>query len=118
MAEGDRFRGRRVLVTGAAGGLGQAMARAFHAAGAVLVLADRKVAELAAFARTLDPAIACHRYEQGELASLAGLAEAVGAIDVLVNNAGILFVKPLLETSPEAIDEVIRVNLIGPMVLA
>ena len=83
MTEPRRFEGQRVLVTGAAGGLGGAIARAFHDAGAKLAL-----------------------------------AEAAGDIDVLINNAGILHVEKLLEVTPEMIDRVVRVNLIGPMVLA
>ena len=118
MTEGPSFKGQRVLVTGAAGGLGQALARAFHGAGATLVLADRHAEALAAFARGLGRGIECHYYEQGELPSLAALAQAAGAVDVLVNNAGILLARPLIETTPEEIDEVIRVDLVGPMVLA
>jgi NAD(P)-dependent dehydrogenase (short-subunit alcohol dehydrogenase family) len=118
MAESRNFAGQRVLVTGAAGGLGGAIARAFHAAGATLVLADREADALTRFAGELGAGIACHHYEQGELASLAALAEAAGAIDILINNAGILHVEPLLEVTPEMIERVIRVNLIGPMVLA
>jgi len=112
-----RFAGKRVLVTGAAGGLGGAFARAFHDAGATLVLADRDEDGLARFAKTLGDGIECHRYEQGDLASIAALAKAVGAIDVLINNAGILLVSPLMETDPQTMAEVIRINLIGPMVL-
>jgi NAD(P)-dependent dehydrogenase (short-subunit alcohol dehydrogenase family) len=105
------------LVTGAAGGLGGAFARAFHDAGATMVLADRDGDGLARFAETLEHGIECHRYDQGDLASLATLTKAVGAVNVLINNAGILLVSPLMETDPKTIAEVIRVNLIGPMVL-
>ena len=118
MAAAQSFKGQRVLVTGAAGGLGQAFARAFHGAGATLVLADRHADALASFASGLGRGIKCHFFEQGDLASLALLAQLVGPVDVLVNNAGILLARPLVETSPEEIDEVIRVNLVGPMVLA
>jgi len=118
MADGPRFKGQRVLVTGAAGGLGQALTRAFYGAGATLVLADRHADALADFARTLGRGIKCHFFEQGDLASLELLAQRVGTVDVLVNNAGILVVRPFVETTPEEIDQVIRVNLVGPMVLA
>jgi NAD(P)-dependent dehydrogenase (short-subunit alcohol dehydrogenase family) len=111
------FVGKRVLITGAAGGLGGALARAFHEAGASLALADLDGDGLERFAATLGSGIECHRYDQAELASLAALAGAVGAVDILVNNAGILLVSPLLETNPATIDRVIRINLIGPMVL-
>ncbi|HLI10329.1 MAG TPA: SDR family oxidoreductase [Alphaproteobacteria bacterium] len=118
MEEAKRFAGQRVLVTGAAGGLGRALACAFHEAGAALVLADRDGEALDGFARGLGPGVERHRYDQAELGSLARLAAAVGEVDVLINNAGILLVKPLLETAPEEVDQVIRTNLIGPIVLA
>jgi NAD(P)-dependent dehydrogenase (short-subunit alcohol dehydrogenase family) len=110
--------GRRVLVTGAAGGLGQALARGFAAAGARLVLADRDAEGLAAFAGALGQDAERHVFDQEELASIAALAEAAGTIDILVNNAGVLLVKPLLETEPEAMRRVIAIDLVGPMVLA
>jgi NAD(P)-dependent dehydrogenase (short-subunit alcohol dehydrogenase family) len=112
------FTGRRVLVTGAAGGLGQALARAFAAAGARLVLADLALDGIEALARELPNGAECHRYDQAELGSIAALAERVGAVDVLCNNAGTLLVKPLLECTAEEIARVIAVDLVGPMALA
>jgi NAD(P)-dependent dehydrogenase (short-subunit alcohol dehydrogenase family) len=117
MTDSRRFDGQRVLVTGAAGGLGGALARAFHTAGATMMLADREGEALTRFATGLGAGIACHRYDQADLGSLAALAEAAGAIDILVNNAGILHVEKLLDVEPEMIDRVIRTNLTGPMVL-
>ncbi len=110
------FTGRRVLVTGAASGIGAAIASAFKAHGAVLVLADRDEAALAARARELGAD--SHRYDQADLASIAALAEAAGPIDVLLNNAGMLVHGPLLHQEPETIREVIAVDLVGPIVLA
>jgi NAD(P)-dependent dehydrogenase (short-subunit alcohol dehydrogenase family) len=118
LAQDIDFAGRRVLVTGAAGGLGQAFARAFAGAGAELVLADLNLDGIGLLAGELGGAAACHGYDQGDIASVAGLAARVGAIDVLINNAGSLLVKPLFESSPEEIERLIAVDLVGPIVLA
>lgn len=112
------FTGQRVLVTGAAGGLGCSLAQAFACAGAELVLADIDHAGLARVAATFERPVATHVYDQADLGSIAGLADAVGAVDVLVNNAAVLLVQPLLDSDPAAISRVINTNLVGPMVLA
>lgn len=112
------FSGKRVLITGAAGGLGQSLASAFAQAGADLVLADIDEPGLARVAGSFGVAAASHCYDQSDLASVAALAAAVGRVDVLVNNAAVLLVEPLLDTDPAAMRRVIDVNLVGPMILA
>jgi NAD(P)-dependent dehydrogenase (short-subunit alcohol dehydrogenase family) len=109
--------GRRACITGAAGGLGSALARAFAQAGAEPVLADLDADGVAALARELGEATAWHRYDQADLGSIAALAQAVADVDVLVNNAGILAVGPILEAEPEEIARIITVDLIGPICL-
>ena len=115
------FAGRRVLVTGAAGGLGSRMARAFRAHGAAVVLADRERERererLASLAAELDGA-EHHAFDQADPASVEALARAAEPVDVLLNNAGILHVGPFLEMAPEAIERMIATNLTGPVLLA
>ena len=112
------FDGKRVLVTGAAGGLGRAFVQAFAEAGADVLLADLDRDGMARAAAEFAPGAACLAYDQGDLASVAALARDAGPVDVLVNNAGILLVKPILDTEPEEMERVLRVNLLGPMALA
>ena len=112
------FDGKRVLVTGAAGGLGRAFVQAFAEAGADVLLADLDRDGMARTAAELTPGADCLAYDQGDLASVAALARDAGPVDVLVNNAGILLVKPILDTEPEEMERVLRVNLLGPMALA
>lgn len=111
------FSGRRILVTGAASGIGAAMAAAFKAHGGEVVLADRDSAGLEAQAQALGGA-ATHVYDQAELASIGAMVRAVGRVDILLNNAGINIVAPLLSLSPEQISRVLTIDLIGPIVLA
>ena len=56
-------------------------------------------------------------YDQADLASLERLARDAGPVDILINNAGLLLVKPIAETSPGEMRELVLVDLVGPMVL-
>jgi 3-oxoacyl-[acyl-carrier protein] reductase len=84
--------GRTALVTGASGGIGEAIARRLHAQGAGVILAGRRREALDALAAALGERI---RVEVAELADadaaerLVGRAEAYGGLDVLINNAGL-----------------------------
>ena len=111
LAQDLDFTGRRVLVTGAANGFGAAMADAFAAQGATLVLADIEEAPLRDVARRVGAE--AHVFDQSDPASVERLAQAAGAIDVLVNNAGMLVAKPLLETSLDEIRRLIDVDFVG-----
>lgn len=105
------FSGRRVLVTGAANGFGEAIAELFAAHGATLVLADREADALSEVAARLGAT--AHVYDQSDIASIDALAATAGDIDVLINNAGILIAKPLLETSIEEIRQLVDVDFVG-----
>ncbi|NIZ91286.1 SDR family NAD(P)-dependent oxidoreductase [Kineococcus rubinsiae] len=105
--------GRVALVTGAASGMGAAIAHAYAAEGAQLVLADRDAdrltaaaAELGAEAHALDVTDADAVREVVD-----GVAASRGRLDVLVNCAGILTEVPLLEMDVETFDEMIAVDL-------
>jgi NAD(P)-dependent dehydrogenase (short-subunit alcohol dehydrogenase family) len=112
------FTGKRVLITGAAGGLGQALSHAFSLHGADLVLADLEREALEQCAAHLPRGVEFHVFDQGSLQSIADLTAKVGVTDILINNAAMLLVKPILDCEPEEIEKLISVNLIGPMVLA
>ena len=105
------FAGKRVLVTGAANGFGAAMAKAFAAQGAALVLADLEADRLREVARSVGAE--AHVFDQSDPASVERLAAAAGELDVLVNNAGMLVAKPLLETSLEEIRRLVETDFIG-----
>jgi 3-oxoacyl-[acyl-carrier protein] reductase len=100
--------GRRALVTGGAGGIGRAIARAFAAEGAAVAVADLARAEDGLFAVQADVAD-----EAQVLALFQTVQDSFGGLDILVNNAGILIEKPLLETTAQDFDRLIGVNLRG-----
>jgi uncharacterized protein len=110
--------GARALVTGASGGIGGAIARALHARGAQLVLTGRREEQLAELRAALGG-------ERVELVSLdlaerdgpARLAEAAGAVDVLVANAGLPASGRVEDFEPDAIDRALDVNLRAPIQL-
>jgi NAD(P)-dependent dehydrogenase (short-subunit alcohol dehydrogenase family) len=110
--------GRVALVTGAARGIGAATARRFEAGGYHVVGAD--VIEREAVPGVADawPLESCDVADEAAVAELvARVAERHGGIDVLVNVAGIVLVKPLEETSWDEFMRVANVNIGGTFLL-
>lgn len=111
-----KLEGSRVLLTGASGGIGQALASALAAAGAQLVLTGRRADQLDALAAaTGGRAVAADLSDRAEVARL--LAEA-GEIDVLVANAGLPATGDLRSFTAEQVDRALEVNLRAPIALA
>jgi short-subunit dehydrogenase len=108
--------GRTALVTGASGGLGQAIVRALRAQGASVVVSGRRAPELDGLAAEVGGrAIVADLSDRSDVDRLA--AEA-GKVDVLVANAGVPADGPVLEYAPEQIDRALDVNLRAPVQLA
>ena len=109
---------RRVFVTGAGGGIGQALTEAFLEAGDVVVVADRNARALSALRKRTGIDLEGHVYDQADPTSIGSLVRAVGHVDVLVNNAGIILRKPLIESTAAEVTRVVAVDLVGPILLA
>ena len=106
--------GKVALITGAAAGIGRAIAERFAEEGAQLVLADlsEDVAALAtALAVEALPFIGDLSLEQTVRELVARAVERFGAIDILVNNAGGGVLRPFLEHTPETLRQTIDRNL-------
>jgi 3-oxoacyl-[acyl-carrier protein] reductase len=109
------LQGKRALVTGATGGIGEAIAKALHAQGAHLVISGTKQGKLDALKKELGgnaQAIACNLSDGNAVDELPGkAAEVLGGLDILVSNAGLTKDNIFIRLSDEAWDEVIQVNL-------
>jgi uncharacterized protein len=105
-------------VTGATGGIGGAIARALHARGAQLVLTGRREEQLAALGTSLgEGRVELVALDLAERDGPARLAEASGAVDVLVANAALPASGRVEDFTPDAIDRALDVNLRAPMQL-
>ena len=107
--------GRKALVTGATGGLGNAIARALHAQGASVALSGTRAEALEALAGELGERahiVPANLAEAASVEALVPAAEAaLGGLDILVNNAGITRDNLFLRMKDEEWDQVIGVNL-------
>lgn len=107
--------GRKALVTGATGGLGQAIARALHAQGATVALSGTRPAALEALAAELGERaspVAADLSDKDSVEGLVPAAEAaIGPLDILVNNAGITRDNLFMRMKDEEWEQVIQVNL-------
>lgn len=107
--------GSRILVTGATGGLGQAIARALHARGAHVILTGRRVEVLDGLMSELGDRAESRALDLSDAGAVRGFCAELGPIDVLVANAGLPGSGRLEEYSPEQIDRVLDVNLRAPI---
>ncbi|MCC7276458.1 MAG: SDR family NAD(P)-dependent oxidoreductase, partial [Alphaproteobacteria bacterium] len=116
--------GRTAIVTGAAGGLGRAIAGSFVAAGAAVALLDRDGAGAAALARELSGGGGAFAWEcdvadaRSVARAVAAARDALGPADILVNNAGLLRPGPLADLPLAEWNALLAVNLTGYLLCA
>ncbi len=117
MAAGDR-----VLITGASSGLGAALARQLARRRAVVGLVARRrdrLGEVLADCRRTSPESAMWVADLADTAALGDLAaqawDALGGIDVLINNAAVPKRRPVTALAPDEVENVMRVNFFAPM---
>ena len=118
------IRGRKALVTGAASGIGRALALALAREGADLFLIDRDEAELAQVARAAQglgvkaTARLCDLTQPAEIsAAVAAVLADGGVLHILVNNAGIAYYGATLDMTAEQWERIMAVNLLAPIQL-
>jgi NAD(P)-dependent dehydrogenase (short-subunit alcohol dehydrogenase family) len=119
MGDIQRLRNRRIVITGAASGIGMATARLFAAEGAALTLLDRNAQGLRALAREMQ----AHVFEadvcdEGSIAhAVAQGAAAMGGIDGVVNAAGVMLRGSVLEVDVAQWRRVLEINLTGTYIV-
>jgi len=114
--EVPRQDGRRFVVTGASGGIGLETAKVLAERGAHVVLAVRNLDRGRAAAAQMDGDVEVGLLDVADLASVRAFAESVGAVDVLINNAGALALP--FTTSPDGVELHLATNHLGHFALS
>jgi 3-oxoacyl-[acyl-carrier protein] reductase len=114
--------GRSALVTGATGGIGGAIARTLHGAGAAVAISGTNAAKLDQLASELKERVQilpCNLADRAAVQKLASDAEAkLGQLDILVNNAGVTRDNIFMRMKDEEWDQVLAVDLTSAFVLS
>ncbi len=110
------FEGKRALVTGAGKGIGREIAVLLARNGATVVVMSRSAEDLASLEREIGAEVIVVNLADAHAARAA--AGQAGAIDLLVNNAGIAITQPFLDTTIEAFDETMAVNCRAALVVS
>lgn len=110
------FAGKRALVTGAGKGIGREIALTLAECGAEVVAISRTEADLQVLKSEIPCTTIAADLQDAEAARLA--AQTAGDIDLLVNNAGISILQPFLETTVEAFDAVMAVNVRAVLIVS
>ncbi|RYH06191.1 SDR family NAD(P)-dependent oxidoreductase [Tropicimonas sp. IMCC6043] len=116
-----RFDGKRVLVTGASRGIGQALALAFGRSGADLILTARTVEALEPTAAALGEigcGVQCVAVDQRDVGEIRAKLGALAKVDALINNAGVEEVRDALEIDEALWDKIVDTNLKGAFFVA
>lgn len=113
------YQGKAVWITGASSGIGKALAEAFAAAGAALILSGRRREALDEVAASLGNETLVLAFEATDWDALPGAVETAwrwrGGVDVLVNNAGVSQRSLAIDTAPDVYDRLLDVDLRAPI---
>ncbi|HEX5526775.1 MAG TPA: SDR family NAD(P)-dependent oxidoreductase [Solirubrobacterales bacterium] len=120
MADASKLEGTVALVTGASSGIGEATARALSSQGAAMALVARRVerleklgGEIADSGGTALPIEADVSEREQAVAAVERTVAELGRLDVLVNNAGVMLLGPIVEAPVEEWEQMVQVNLLG-----
>lgn len=113
-----RLDGKTALITGAARGIGLAFAKAFAAEGASVALGDIDLARAEDSAAAIGPQAFAVKMDVTDQASIEAAVEAVearGGIDILVNNAALFDLAPIVEITRQSYERLFSVNVAGAL---
>jgi short-subunit dehydrogenase len=117
--------GTKVILTGAGGGIGSEIAQRLAARGARLALVDRNKSALKQTVEQIKEAehkplwYAVDLLDaQARSSAIEQATQALGGVDILINNAGLLSFRPFAEEDPEMINRIVQLNTLVPMQLA
>ncbi|KAM4691715.1 L-xylulose reductase [Rhinophrynus dorsalis] len=104
------FKGRRALVTGAGKGIGRETVKALRAAGAEVIALSRTPGDLESLASEC-PGVKTVCVDLADWSATEAAVSGIGPVDLLVNNAGVALLQPLLEVTEDAFDRSFAVNV-------
>lgn len=120
-----RLKDRIAIVTGAARGIGEAIALGYAREGAIVLVNDLRAEDASVVARRITESGGRAVAAAGDIRELeapvrlvASAVEQFGRLDILVNNAGVEFREPFLDTRPETFDRTLAINLRAPYFLS
>jgi len=113
VSEPFQLTGRVAAITGAASGIGRAIASEYRRAGATVHLIDRDAVAVSATAHEIGGAATPHACDVSDAAAVATVFAAIGPVDILVNNAGVSHIGSIEATAPEDFERLFRVNVQG-----
>lgn len=114
-----RLDGKSALITGSARGIGRTFAQAYIREGATVAIADINLERAEATARELGPgayAVRMDVTDQGSIdAAIAAVVAKAGKLDIVVNNAALFDLAPIVEISRESFDRLFSINVAGTL---
>ncbi len=120
-----KFKDARIILTGAAGGIGSETAKQLASRGARLALLGRNSAALEGLSREINSSgghsfcLPVNLLDTTERSNAIDQAlTTLGGVDILVNNAGMQSFKPFATEEPEVLEQTVQLNMLTPMLLA
>ncbi|MGB8811977.1 MAG: L-iditol 2-dehydrogenase [Paracoccaceae bacterium] len=114
-----RLQGKSAMITGSARGIGRAFAEAYVREGATVAIADINLAAAEAAARDIGPQAYAIHLDVTDQASIdravAHVVERTGGIDILINNAALFDMGPIVEISRASYDRLFAINVSGTL---
>lgn len=114
-----RLEGKSALITGSARGIGRAFAEAYVREGATVAIADIDIARAEETAKAIGPSAYAARLDVTDQSSIDSVVKAVGertgGIDILINNAALFDLAPIVEITRESYDRLFSINVAGSL---